>query len=105
MRYYSYKRYIEEVKIGNPLKIFIKSIVLSPLKLALGITYFAFKGISKIVDIFKSVLKKDDTDKFKKIRPVRYINKNLGKLEEYSNIRAVASVNNFKILSFFLFTF
>jgi len=85
---------MQEVKKGDSLKDFFKTFVFMPIKFALGITYYSFRAVHNMVDIFKRILKKEDPDKFKKTRPIRYINKNIGKLEEYSNIRAVANVIN-----------
>lgn len=93
MRYYCYRRFIDEVKKGDSFETYFKTVVSFPFKLALGILYYSFRAVHNVVDIFNRLLKKEDPDKFKKIRPVRYINKNIGKLEEYSNIRAVANVN------------
>jgi len=80
------------VKNGSPLKIYLKSIITSPFKLLIGIKYYSFKFVYKFIDLFKKILKKEDPGRFKKIRPIRYINKNIGKLEGYSNIRALVNV-------------
>jgi hypothetical protein len=43
-------------------------------------------------------------DNLYKIRPVRYINENIGKIEEYSKIRALVYVNiSFLKLFYYLF--
>ena len=100
MRFYYNKRYLNDITSGNSFKNYTKRFILFPIKYGLRIFYYFFKGLYNVVDIFKGLLKNDYSDKFKKMRALRYINKNIGKLEEYSSIRAVANVRNFFNLIF-----